>query len=301
MEYYIEYIFAENFILDFILLYITGNLIKKKIIYKRLIAASLIGALYVIIVAMVDKEFVTYFLVKFSVSVLMLMVSYDCKGIIANIRMILCFYIVTLIMVGLVTALYIVTLNKLTVNLIIISMFSGYAILKFFFYEIKSKIYKNNLTRNITIDINNKTKKLKAYIDTGNELTDPLTGKPVIVVNLDSISDMVGEDLKSEIIKFYETQGKNYVNLFLEKGYDLKIRVIKYNTISKKGELMVCIIPDEVTIISNDKNIIKADAIIGINPHKISFNEDYEALLCKKLLDWESETENDSKEICRQY
>lgn len=290
MEYYIEYIFAENFVIDFILLYITGNLLKKKIIYKRLLASSAIGALYVILVVTINRGFLNSFIVKLSISVLMLMVSYDSKGIITNIRLVICFYIVSLLMVGLISALYYLAFNKATVNVIIVSMFLGFALLKFFFTEIKSKRKRADYMRSIIIDINNKTKTLNAYIDTGNDLTDPLTGKPVVVVNLESIRELLGEDISKEIMEFYNSSDKSYVNLFLEKNYDLRLRVIKYNTISNKGELMVCVIPDSLTILGNDKNIMKAEALIGINPQKINDKGDYEALLFKKLLDWESET-----------
>jgi hypothetical protein len=54
---------------------------------------------------------------------------------------------------------------------------------------------------------------------------------------------------------------------------------------------MVCIVPDEIEIINDNKKIF-IDAIMGIHPKRISMN-DYDALLFKKLLDWELETEND--------
>lgn len=297
MEYYVEYIFAENFFIDFILLYITGNLIKKKIIYKRLIIASFIGALYVIIVFCYGKTFLTHFIVKFSISVLMIMVAFDTAGVLANIRIILCFYIVTLLIVGIVSSLYYFIGNKLTVYIIFISMFMGFAVLKYLFYEIKMRKEKNNYIRTVNINIDNKTKTLKAFIDTGNELIEPLSGKPVIVVNIECIKDILGQDLTNEILEFYKSKDNSYVNLFLEKNYKLKLRVIRYNTISDKGEIMICIIPDSITILGNDKNIIKADAVIGIYPQKISQSEDYDALLFKKLLDWESEKINEAK--CR--
>jgi len=65
MVYYIEYVFLENFIIDFILLFITGKLIKRIIFFKRLIVASLIGALYVILAIYSGREFMTYFMIKF--------------------------------------------------------------------------------------------------------------------------------------------------------------------------------------------------------------------------------------------
>jgi stage II sporulation protein GA (sporulation sigma-E factor processing peptidase) len=293
MVYYVEYVFVENFIIDFMLLYITGKLIKRIIVFKRLIIASTIGSLYVILTFYIGREFMTYFIVKFSISVLMIMVAFDSKGILTNIRVIICFYITSLMMVGIITALYYLTNDKLTVNAIIMSIFTGYAALHFFFKEIKDRIAKHNYKRTVNISIGNKFKTFRGFIDTGNELTDPVTGKPVMVVNIDCIKDIINNDTYDRIMDFYKN--KCYESLINERN-EVNLRVIKYNTISGSGENMVCIVPDEIEIINNNNNIF-IDAIIGIHPKRIS-KDDYDALLFKKVIDWELETENGYVKTC---
>lgn len=295
MNYYVEYVFAENFFIDFILLYITGTLIKKKIIYKRLAVGALIGALYVVAVFYFKRVFLTFFIVKLSISVLMVTVAFDNASAAAGIRAILCFYIVTLLMVGVISSLYYLTDNKLTVNIILISIFMGFVILKLLFYEIKQRKEKNNYIRTVNICINKKKRALRAFIDTGNELTDPLTGKPVIVAGMDCLKDMLDKDIIEEIQEFYKNKDKNYISLFLEKNLGLNFRTVRYNTISNKGDVMLCVVPDSITILCDDKNIIEADALIGIYPKRISQTGDYDALLFKKLLDWEGEIVNEAK------
>ncbi len=297
MVYYIEYVFAENFIIDFILLFLTGKLIKRIIVYKRLIVASIIGALYVILTAYIAKAYMTYFIVKFSISVLMIMVAFDSKGILTNIRVILCFYITSLIMVGIITALYYLTDDKLTVNAIVISFFLGYTALLFFFKEVKSRIEKNNYMRLVTINLGSNNKTLKAFIDTGNELTDPMTGKPVIVVNIESIRKILGENLYKCILSFYNNEEDNYEKL-LNENNNFNLKIIRYNTISSKNERMVCIIPDEIQVKGSENYIIKADAVIGIYPKEISQKEDYDALLFNKILEWEMEQRDELVKTC---
>lgn len=293
MEYYLEYIFAENFFIDFILLYMTGNLIKRKIIYKRIAVSSFIGAVYVIMVALINREFLKFFIVKFSVSILMIIIAYDAKGIITYIRIILCFYIVSFIMAGIVTSLAYFAFDRVSISIIVVSMFFVFLFIKFLFYEIKTRKEKNNYMREVVIRLGDKIKILKAYIDTGNELMEPLLQKPVIIVNINSIKEIIGEDFTEKVLEFYNFKNISYDKIFQEEYCDFRIRVIKYNTISTRDERMLCIIPDEIIIVSEDKNILKVDAVIGINPQKISQNDDYEALLFKKLLDLESEIGNE--------
>ena len=293
MVYYVEYVFVENFIIDFILLFITGRLIKRVLILKRLVIAALIGSLYVVLTYCSGREFMASFIVKFSVSVLMIMIAFDSGGILTNLRVIICFYITSLIMVGIISALYYLTYDKLTVNAIIMSIFTGYAALHFFFKEIRDRISKHNYKRTVKLKAAGKSKTFKGCIDTGNELADPLTGKPVMVVNLDCIRDILGDGLCRKIMDFYEN--KSYENL-IDENNTINLRIIKYNTISKKSESMVCIAADEIEIINNSKSIF-IDALIGIHPGKIG-RDDYDALLFRKLLDWEMETENDYVKSC---
>jgi stage II sporulation protein GA (sporulation sigma-E factor processing peptidase) len=297
MVYYIEYVFAENFLIDFILLFVTGKLIKRIIVYKRLIVASIIGALYVILTAYIGKEFMTYFIVKLSVSVLMIMIAFDSKGILTNVRVILCFYITSLIMVGVISALYYLTYDKLTVNVIIFSCFVGYVLLHFFFREIKGRIEKSNYIRTVTINNGGSTKTLRAFIDTGNELIDPMTGKPVIVINIERIRNILGEELYKQILYFYDNKDNNYERLLTENK-DVNLRIIRYSTISSKNESMVCLTPDEIIVKTNDNHVITADAVIGIYPKKISQKEDYDALLFNKILEWEREQNNEFVKSC---
>lgn len=194
-------------------------------------------------------------------------------------------------MVGIISALYYFTSDKLTVNAIIFSLFTGYGALHFFFKEIKDRISKHNYKRTVSININGKKKTLSGYIDTGNELSDPVTGKPVMVVNIDCIKDMLNDSLYERILDFYKDG--SYEKIFMESNINL--RIIKYNTISSKGEKMVCIVPDGIEILDNSFGSI--DAIIGVYPRKIS-NEDYDALLFKKILDWEMDNNNECVNSC---
>lgn len=297
MVYYVEYVFAENFIIDFILLFVTGKLIKRIIIYKRLIIASIIGALYVILTAYVGKDFMTYFIVKFSVSVLMIMIAFDTKGVLLNIRVILCFYITSLIMVGVITALYYLTYDRLTVNAIVISLFIGYLALHFFFKEIKQRVEKSNFKRTIVINIGEKTKSIQAFVDTGNELSEPMTGKPVVVVNMESIKSLLNEELYHNILMFYENKETNLEKLFNENS-NYNLRLIRYHTISSKGDMMICIKPDAIVVKNSGESFIAADALIGLYPKKISRNDDYDALLFNKILEMEMEQKNEFAKTC---
>ena len=61
------------------------------------------------------------------------------------------------------------------------------AIIKYFMYK---KMY-SNFVRDVSISLRGKTYAVKGFIDTGNRLTDPKSGKPIMVISRDLYCEML--------------------------------------------------------------------------------------------------------------
>lgn len=290
MTYYIEYIFLENFIIDFILIYVTGSLLKKNIIIRRILVASLIGAIYVLAIAILNQIFISNIIVKLFVSILMLTIAYNPINVIDYVRLVLCFYIISFVIVGILIATnYFFNTNEMTIKIIFEASFFAIIIFKAVFEEIKRKTNLYQYIRTINIELNNKKIKIRGLIDTGNELMDVITNKPVIIVEMESIFKLLDQDTITDIKNFYSDVDNNYLDIFLKLRPGINFRLIKYNTISSKEETMLGIVPDEIFIEADNKNKIILKAIVGIYPEKLNKENEYKALLHKELLQWESE------------
>ncbi len=92
--------------------------------------------------------------------------------------------------------------------------------------------------------------------------------------------------------------GNEGLEVLLSEFSSYNLRIIRYNTISSKGERMVTITPDKVEVKKDSNNILNTDAVIGIYPGKISRKEDYDALLFNKILKWEMEQNNEPDKFC---
>lgn len=291
MTYYIEYIFLENFAIDFILVYVTGSLLKQKFKIRRLLVASIIGAAYVLIIAIFNQRFLSTTIVKLCVSILMITVAYNPKRISDYIRLTLCFYIISFLIVGMLIATNYFFSEKGTVTLKIIFEASlvTIIILKAIFEEVKRKTTLSEYIKLIVIEINNKTIRINGLIDTGNELIDSLTHKPVIVVEIDSICKLLKTETIENIKKFYSNEEKSYLDIFMKSETGINFTLIQYNTISSKGESMLGIIPSKILIANDHKALEPINAIVGIYPNKLNTKNEYQALLHKDLLELESE------------
>ncbi|QSX06037.1 sigma-E processing peptidase SpoIIGA [Sedimentibacter sp. zth1] len=291
MEYYIEYIIFQEFVIDFILLYTTALLLKKKIKFKRIIMAAMVGVLYTVLVFMIEREFLNYFIIKFLVSVLMLTIAHSPHGFLGYIKTIICFYILSILTFGIVIISYYIFKSRLTIILLLATLFAVYLLFKILFFEIRKNNDNADYLREVSIFLNGNKVNLTGYIDTGNELTETLTNRPVIIVKRDSLKPLFDEKTIDEISFAYSNGTEAIMDFLLNKLQNYNFRILKYGTISSKNEYMLCLVPDKIVVKNKDKCFI-VDCVIGIHDGLLNDEDNYQALLFKKLLSWEGESFN---------
>ena len=68
MTIYIDVVLIENLVINYIILYATGIILKIKVKHLRLILASLIGAIYSIISYVVEVKVYSNFMIFFCIN-----------------------------------------------------------------------------------------------------------------------------------------------------------------------------------------------------------------------------------------
>lgn len=286
LEYYIEFIIFQEFVVDFILLYITGSLFYKKINFKRIISASIVGVVYSLSVYLIDREFLSNYIVKFLVSVLMLTIAHSPKGFLGYVKFILCFYTLSVLIMGIIVLSYYFFNSRLTIILLFLAIFIAYLIFKLLLYEIRKDKSDKNYFRDIVIYLDGNSVELVGFIDTGNEMLDALSKRPVIIADINYIKDLFRADVFHEIKKAYESSSDYLIDLMFRKLHNYNFRLLKYKTINSADEYMIGVIPSK-TIVKYKGNERCVDCIIGIYPKALSDENKFQALLYKKILDWE--------------
>ena len=153
------------------------------------------------------------------------------------------------------------------------------------FKIVKYRLRKNDMFCSIEIFFEDKSIKVKAIIDTGNMLKDPITKDPVIVVEksvlyklipykiLDDLDQILGGDSNNEL---YEDKNIEYMS---------KFRVIPFSSLGRENGLLLGFKADKViTYIDEEKEELK-NIIIGIYNKKLSKKDKYNALLGLEILE----------------
>jgi len=139
----------------------------------------------------------------------------------------------------------------------------------------------------VQVVINERTVKVKALLDTGNLLKDPITGFPVIVVEHRSLSGVIPEKILNNLNKIL---GGDIDELTKDEQYSETIsrfRMIPFSSLGKQNGLLFGIKADSVNIILDEKIDKVNNAIIGIYDKSFTKNGAYTAILGLDMLEQE--------------
>lgn len=291
---YVDMLFLINFLMDYVVLWTAARLAQIRVSFWRLAAGAGIGALYSVIALFPHLEQLSAFEVKFLVSLVMVMAAYTPLPWKKFGQAILYFYLVAFTLGGAVLGfVYFLTSNSfsgalglfplhylwLGVAVVMAGVLGKYGVTYF-----KKSILHDLLKVPVEITIKGRQVKLNGLVDTGNQLTDPLTGAPVIIVEYDVLSSFLPPQLK-EIVD--AAGGVNLVKLaetFPEDGSAPPFRLIPFTTIGKRHGMLLGFRPDKITVYAGDKKVCKTDVIIGIYNRVLSPQGAYRALLHPDLL-----------------
>ncbi len=143
---------------------------------------------------------------------------------------------------------------------------------------------------NIKVNINSKYTYINAIIDTGNFLREPITKMPVIVVEKNTLVNVIPDYILDNLDKII-----NGKDIELEE-YTSKIRIIPFTSLGKENGILIGLKADSVLVQLGENNINISNAIIGIYNGVLSKSGKYKALIGLDLIENE-ESEGDYEYI----
>ena len=302
MTIYLDIILCENLLMNYIILFATYVIIKPKTKHPqiRMILSSLLGSIYAIIVYLNILSIYTNLLAKITLSVVMVYIAFAPPNVKQLLKQILIFYLVSFIFGGCTFALiyFLKPENVEMKNGVFVGMYpirvgliAG--VIAFIITQIAFKINKsklNNKNTFIEIELYNKNKmtKARALLDSGNMLKEPISQKPVIVVEKTTLSKIIPEEVLDYIEKIVggDDQEKNEMQEYLSK-----IRMVPFMSLGKENGMLIGIRLDKIKINTEDIRLEKENIIAGIYEKKLTKDNKYNALIGLNLLEGEQENE----------
>ncbi|AYD39991.1 sigma-E processing peptidase SpoIIGA [Clostridium fermenticellae] len=264
MIVYIDVLILENVIVNFFLLYLTARTLKIEIKFVYIFISAVFGGMYTIVLVYPALFRFSSILFKLLAALIMVFIAFRCKELKLNFKILCIFILYSMVLAGMCMfieynnsiyenyfAIYDFSYKKLMISIMLIYM----CIDRILIY-VKDKKSINKFVFKVDIVLDNSVKTINAFLDTGNELREPATNLPVIVVE-----ESIFKDIDLNVYdKFY----------------------IPYKVINGQSGVMKGIKPKCVVIHENDKSE-KKDAIIAFCNKKLSEFNEYNALLSRSM------------------
>ena len=213
------------------------------------------------------------------------MYHFGSKGIKEFLRELLIFYLTSFTFGGVTFALlyFISPSNILFENgtlvgtyplkLILIGGLIGFFIIIISFKSIKNKLSKKDMLCNISIVFKEGKVDINAIIDTGNFLKEPLTGKPVVIVEKDVLKNAIPVNILENMEEIINGTKQ------IEEKYMSKIRLIPFSALGTENGLLLGIKPENFYVNYQGKIVGNKKVIVGVYNKKLSRNNKYNALV----------------------
>lgn len=270
-DIYLDVYFSFNFLMDFFVLFLTGIIIKNNKKIYRTIVSAIIGATYATIVMITEdmeiyqksigifqkgigedltkllKIVLTYVVIVY----VMELIAYGKYNAVTMTKNMIIIYIITFILSGAVNAYYCENrVDGINVTKTILLVFFIEIFLVVLVKRSQKDVSITSLYQ-VTLLVDGNRINVIGLADTGNSLTEPITGKPVSVIQAEEL-----------------------------KKIPDKILLVPYNSVGKERGLMRAFVADNMIV--NGRTVEKP--IIGIHKGSFGGNNRYQLILHPKIL-----------------
>ncbi len=266
MVIYLDVLVIENMLVNFFLLYITAQTLKVYIKLKFFFLSAFLGSLYVLTVVYSVPKILVSLPFKIFVALFMLFICFRIRNIFFYIKALSIFIMYSMLLAGFCIFIEINNSGNLTFNDkmldfsytgILTAALPLYVIIHRLVVYIKDRREITKLIYDVDIIVDNKIRRVKAFLDTGNELREPATNLPVMIVERYILKDI---DIKKNQM-FY----------------------IPYKVVDGSKGILVGFKPSSVNIYCEDTFSSK-QLIVAFSDTKLSELNDFNALLSRGII-----------------
>lgn len=271
---YLDILIGINLAIDYLMLFALSRISSVYATRFKLFLGALLGSLYAAISCIINSNIITSLPIKIAVSGLMILICFGYKNINRFLKLLLLFLFICFAVAGGVLALGNISnnsffagsgyyINNVSFKAIVIVMLISWIITGFIFRnEAKDTITPRKTVKADVYFLNNHAE-YTLLVDTGNTLHDIISGKPVIILDRFSASQILPINIS---LNRLHTENAADILSNIPENYVKRFRLIPFNAVGKNSGLLLSFKPDKITIdgkIWHGLVSINADKICG--------------------------------------
>lgn len=259
---YLDSLLLLNFLLDYLLLLLTGRVAGAPPRRGWMALAAVFGSLYAGACLYPPWPFLAHPLIKLSVGVLMVLIAYGgCRSLL---RLVLLFFALSAAFGG---GLYALSLLGLTVTLDLkyILLFAALAYCLLSLAGRKLARHSPRELRAVTVRLNGRTARLTALVDSGNTLVDPMTGQGVVVAQGERLAPLLPP----------EADFRDPCRALSRLDDPRRFRLLPYRAVGVDQGLLLAVRAEGVRVGSKELG----ERLVALSPTPVSDGGGFEALI----------------------
>jgi stage II sporulation protein GA (sporulation sigma-E factor processing peptidase) len=278
---YVDSLFLINFVINYIMLLVTTKICAARTNRLRLALSAAFGAGYSVAVVLpfAFALFLASPFVKVAVGILMVLASFGGQARI--IRLTLVFFAVSVAFGGAVMAasllggggLYGGLLTPIDLRVLILAFAVCYVVLTLVFRR-AGRVRSGGIV-SLKLRHGGREVAIRALRDTGNALTDPMSGRPVIVAGVNDVTPLFPQSVRGTVAGLRLKDAVKVLEELSDTGSTVRFHLIPYSAVGTAGGMLLAFRPDEIIVDGK----VKTGMLLALSPNSVSESGTYSALL----------------------
>ncbi len=273
---YADEMFLLNLIINYFIILATAKLCALPLKRLRFALSAVVGAIYSVSLLFPPLQFLVSPILKLALGFLMTVIAFGVEG--KLIKPFLAFLAVSAAFGGAAYAASLLAGQNLggglyinaSMRVLLLSFAVCYFVLTFVFKRFTKRGSRE--IRSVKVALCGRMAEFKALHDTGNELYDPLSGLPVMVMGVNEARKLLPERLldalKVGVPEFIQALGD-------ENVLCARFRLVPYSAVGVKMALLPVFRPDALFI----DGVEEKNALVGFCPTVLCGNSEYSAVI----------------------
>jgi stage II sporulation protein GA (sporulation sigma-E factor processing peptidase) len=297
---YLDLAFFGTLFVHLVILWATAKFAQIPVRWNRILVSSIFAALYSLTIFFPNLSPLITVISKLIFSILIVVIAFGFMRLRPMLRTIGYFYAVSFALGGAVYgSIYFFKTNPKAVYTfsgvlgvignhliygIIIALILVVILAKWGSAFFRKKFVQNFFKVPLILIFDKERLKVSALIDTGNQLRDPITQIPVIVVEFQAIKELLPQEIKEIFLANSDPDLLQFMGSITKSRWSTRFRAIPYASLGKHNGMLIGFRPDEIIIAQGDSMIRTRNVIVGIYNKELCSDGSYQALLHPELL-----------------
>jgi stage II sporulation protein GA (sporulation sigma-E factor processing peptidase) len=297
---YLDVVFTINWVMDYLLLWATARFAQLSTSAWRLIVAATCGAIYALLPFTLNNQAVLGAGGRLGVSLLLVALAYRRLNLRRFCQAVFYLYLVAFAMAGAVLgAMYVFNarldayallgglvafLSRLPYPWLLAAVAAALLLARWGAPWLRRSLLAGFFQVPMVIRWGEKRLAVRALVDTGNQLRDPITGRPVVIVEYDALRPLLPPSLRQAVEAGEEPDLGRLAEELRGTAWAARVHLVPFTSLGRPRGMLLCFRPDELVVITEDRMVRVREVLVGIYRQRLSPQGSYRALLHPDVL-----------------